>query len=68
MDFIISSISQPLLILPASKAFLEVGNHCKKSLVNIIDVLVNIYMQLPDSIVRIFFFLLILLSSLIQYS
>lgn len=52
MDFIISSISQPLLILPASKAFLEVGNHCKKSLVNIIDVLVNIYMQLPDSIQR----------------
>jgi len=53
MDFIISSISQPLLLLPASKAFLEVGNHCKKSLVNIIDVLVNIYMQLPDSIVSI---------------
>ncbi|ORX79079.1 ARM repeat-containing protein [Anaeromyces robustus] len=52
MDFIITSISQPSLLLPASKAFLEVCNHCKKSLVNIIDVLVNIYMQLPDSIQR----------------
>jgi len=51
MDFIITSISQPLLLLPASKAFLEVCNHCKKSLVNFIDALVNIYMQLPDSIV-----------------
>jgi len=52
MDFIITSISQPLLLLPASKAFLEVCNHCKKSLVNFIDALVNIYMQLPDSIQR----------------
>ncbi|OUM69669.1 hypothetical protein PIROE2DRAFT_2300 [Piromyces sp. E2] len=52
MDFIINSISQPILLLPASKAFLEVCNHCKKSLVNYIDVLVNIYLQLPDSIQR----------------
>jgi len=53
MEFIINSISQPILLLPASKAFLEVCNHCKKSLVNYIDVLVNIYLQLPDSIVSI---------------
>ncbi|ORX58558.1 ARM repeat-containing protein [Piromyces finnis] len=52
MDFIINSISQQVLLLPASKAFLEVCNHCKKSLVNYIDILVNIYLQLPDSIQR----------------